>query len=134
MTRCDDNRGGISPAVYLRSAFSLLFLTYQHITMHFNNAKILTAFAFTGTIASVASAGNISRGGDEKDLENKHQIHGKGTNSKNDDNHGKYDEQDKLSHEEALKKHSEEVEKQIKLNNEAAKKNRVDVKVGCSDV
>lgn len=105
--------------------------------MYFNTAKALAVLAFTGTIASAAATqpDNIARRGDEKDAnaikDHKDDYnYGNGVDSKNDNNHGKYDKQDKLSHEEALKKHREEVEKQIKLNNEAAEKNKADVKVG----
>ncbi|TIB06906.1 hypothetical protein E3P89_04141, partial [Wallemia ichthyophaga] len=100
--------------------------------MYFNNVKALAVLAFTSAIVLVAAApnpaGNISYRGDVGDVGHKNENSEKGVDSKNNDNYGKYDKQDKESHEEALKKHSKEVEKQKMLTKEAAEKNKANDK------
>ncbi|EOQ99295.1 hypothetical protein J056_002420 [Wallemia ichthyophaga EXF-994] len=117
MTRCDNTENHQPNYVFKKHTYILNSL-YLKIEIYFNNAKALAVFTFTATIAPVASKSNISRRVD----------------SKNDDTYGKYDKQDKLSHEDAFKKHREEVEKHIKPNNDTGEKNKPDFKVGGSDV
>ncbi|TIA68620.1 hypothetical protein E3P92_02854 [Wallemia ichthyophaga] len=126
MTRCDNTENHQPNYVFKKHTYILNSL-YLKIEIYFNNAKALAVFTFTATIAPVASKSNISRRGNDRDL-------WQGVDSKNDDTYGKYDKQDKLSHEDAFKKHREEVEKHIKPNNDTGEKNKPDFKVGGSDV